>query len=191
MIRLFIPFFLFFVFFSCSRNSEKKVVSIGYQGSDSLKGLIRIKEKNLTNYYKNLVEGEMSSDTLPNQMINDLLKEYQVFYKSYPKDTLSPYFIDKIHQLFTQEKQYTYAVDWVDTLLFHYPNYRNKTLVLYSAATTSDMYLLDSNRVKKYYIRMLNECPKLKNEVKKQIQHRLKYIRFTYNEYFDNQTILK
>ncbi len=180
-----------FFFVSCSRKEGSKSVKIGYVGADSLRQNISLKEKSLNSYYQNLMEGKVTVDTLPNKLINDLLKEYQLFFRTYPKDTISPYYIDKIHQLFTQEKQYSYAVDWVDSLLHYYPNYRNKTLVLYSAATSSDMYLLDTNRVKKYYNRMLNECPKLKKEVKNQILHRLKYLAMPYMEYLGKQQSLK
>lgn len=182
---------LLVVVFSCTRKLGSNQPKIGYTGSDSLTKSIALKEKSLKNYYHNLMADENSIDSLPNQLINSLLKEYQLYYKTYPEDSLSPYYVDKIHQLFTQEKQYTYAVDWVDTLLDHYPNYSNKSLVLYSAATTSDLYLLDSNRVKKYYNRMLNECPKLKNQVKNQISHRLKYIEIPYLEYIEKKHFLK
>jgi hypothetical protein len=64
-------------------------------------------------------------------------------------------------------------------------------MVLYSAAISTDMYLLDSNRVKRYYIRMIDECPKLKIEVKKQIQHRLKYLKIPYVEYLSKKHSLK
>lgn len=178
-------------FVSCSRKEGSSSIKIGYGGSDSLKQSITLKEKNLKRYYQDLMEGNVKVDTLPNKLINLLLKDYQVYFQTYPKDSISPYYIDKIHQLFTQEKQYTYAVDWVDTLLYYYPNYKNKTIVLYSAATTSDMYLLDTNRVKKYYSRMLNECPRLKNEVKNQIQHRLRHLNIPYMDYLSNQHSLK
>jgi hypothetical protein len=182
---------LLVLFFSCTRKRGSSQTKIGYTGSDSLKKSISLKEKKLKNYYQSLMADENSIESLPNQLINSLLKEYQQYYKTYPGDTLSPYYIDKIHQLFTQEKQYTYAVDWVDTLLYHYPNYTNKSLVLYSAATTSDLYLLDTNRVKKYYNRMLNECPKLKNQVKNEISHRLKYLEIPYLEYISKKQFLK
>jgi hypothetical protein len=181
----------FYIIVSCSRGDKSNNISIGYNGSDSLKKSIELKENNLKNYYQALMQDKIAVDSLPNQLINELIKSYQIFYQSYPKDTVSPFYIDKIHQLFTQEKQYSYAVDWVDTLLSRYPNYRNKTMVLYSAAISTDMYLLDSNRVKRYYIRMIDECPKLKIEVKKQIQHRLKYLKIPYVEYLSKKHSLK
>jgi hypothetical protein len=179
------------VLISCTRKNDVHQPHIGYTGADSLKNCILLKEKTLKNYYQDLMTGDKSIDTLPNQLINSLLKEYQIFYKTYPKDTLTPYYLDKIHQLFTQEKQYTYAVDWVDTLLHNYPSYRNKSIVLYSAATTSDLYLMDTNRVKRYYQRILIECPKLKIEVKNQITHRLKYLKIPYLEYVSKKQGVK
>lgn len=176
---------------SCNRNNEQKTVSIGHKGIDSLKTIIALKEKSLKEYYSHLMDKSISVDSLPNNLINGLVKEYQVFVNLYPKDSLSPIYIDKTHQLFTQAKQYSYAVDWIDTLLLHYPNYKNKTLVLYSAATTTDMYLMDTNRVKKYYTRMLNECPKLKSEIKKQIHLRLKHLSIPYMDYLVKQNSLK
>lgn len=184
-------FLILIVLISCTRKNSAHHPQIGYTGVDSLKKSISLKEKNLQKYYQDLMVGEKSIDTLPDKLINSLLSEYQVFYKTYPKDTTTPYYLDKIHQLFTQEKQYAYAVDWVDTLLNHYPKYRNKSLVLYSAATSSDLNLMDTNRVKRYYQKMLNECPKLKIEVKNQINHRMKYLRIPYLEYVSKQQGLK
>ena len=181
----------FYIVVSCSRGDKSDNISIGYNGSDSLKKIIESKENNLKNYYQALMQDKIVVDSLPDKLINELIKDYQIYFKSYPKDSLSPYYLDKIHQLFTQEKQYTYAVDWVDTLLFYYPNYSNKTMVLYSAATSTDMYLLDSNRVKRYYLRMLDDCPKLKSEVKKQISHRLRYLKIPYLEYLSKLHSLK
>jgi hypothetical protein len=82
-----------------------------------------------------------------------------------------------------QEKRYMYAVNWVDTLLVHFPNDKNKAEVLYSAATTSDLYLLDTNRVKRYYNKMLVECPKLKSNIKHEIDKRLKNLKLSYLDY--------
>ncbi len=183
--------FCLFGLISCSRTKSTNNLEIGFSGSDSLKNSIVLKEQDLKRYYQDLMEGRIQKDTLPDKLINSLLKEYQMFFKMYPKDTNAPYFIDKIHQLFTQEKRYTYAVDWVDTLMYHYPNYRNKSLTLYSAASSADMYLLDTNRVKRYYNRMLNECPKLKVEIKQQITHRLKYLSIPYIEYLVKKETLK
>lgn len=176
---------------SCTRGEGTNNLSIGYNGADSLKKSIELKENNLKNYYQAIMQDQLTIDTLPNKLINELIKDYQIYYRSYPKDSLSPYFVDKIHQLFTQEKQYTYAADWVDTLLNYYPNYSNKSLVLYSAATSVDMYLLDTNRAKVYYLRLLEECPKLKTEVKNQINHRLRYLDIPYMKYLSDYNTLK
>jgi hypothetical protein len=190
--RFFLVSILFFgLVASCSRNQMQNTVSFGYTGVDSLKTVISSKESSLKAYYNQVMEEKGGVDSLPNHLINDLLKEYQIFYQLYPKDSMSPFYLDKIHQLFIQEKQYSYAIDWIDTLLTNYPNYKNKTLVLYSAATTSDMFLMDTNRVKRFYTRILNESPKLKNEVRNQIQHRMKYLKMPYIDYIKNQSELK
>jgi hypothetical protein len=176
---------------SCSRNQIQNSVAIGFEGGDSLKSVISSKERVLREYYHQLMDNKDGVDSLPNHSINELIKEYQIFYRLYPNDSMSPFYLDKIHQLFIQEKQYSYAVDWIDTLLTNYPNYKNKTLVLYSAATTSDMFLMDTNRVKRFYARILNESPKLKKEVRTQIQHRMKYLKIPYIDYIKNKSELK
>jgi hypothetical protein len=183
--RFFLVFILLISLNSCNRNINQSKVDIGYKQADSVKAVVSLKEKNLKSYYQQLMSGEINQDTLPETLMNDLIKEYKLFVQKYPNDSISPFYLDKIHQLYLQDKRYAYAVDWVDTLLLRYPDYKNKTMVLYSAATTTDMFLLDTIRVKGYYHRMLKECPKLKVDVKSEINRRLKNLKTPYIDYLN------
>lgn len=170
------------VLFSCSGKTESINPEVNVEDDKAmLLDKINLVEDSLTDHYKLMVNNRV--DSLPSKMIQRTIELYQNYYHLFPKDSLTPVYLDKIHQLHMQEKRYTYAVNWVDTLLFHFPNYKNKAEILYSAATTSDLYLLDTNRVKRYYNKMLVECPKLKSSVKNEIKSRLSNLKITYLDY--------
>ena len=48
--------------------------------------------------------------------------------------------------------------------------------MLYNAGNTADMYLNDTNRVKRYYNSLLDRSPKLKNEIRFEIENRLQHL---------------
>jgi hypothetical protein len=167
---------------SCSRKTDYKDHASS-EGSDKTMFLNKIKltEDSLANHYKLMVNNR--ADSLPSKMIQRTIELYETYYRKFPNDSLTATYLDKIHQLHTQEKRYFYAVNWVDTLLIRFPMYQHKAEVLYSAATTSDLYLLDTNRVKRYYNKMLSECPKLKPHIKQQIEKRLSNLDVSYLDY--------
>jgi hypothetical protein len=180
--RVFVFIAIVIVSVSCSRKTESIHLKVS-AGNDKAMFInkINLVEDSLTDYYKLMVNNRV--DSLPSKMIQRTIELYENFYHTFPTDSLAPIYLDKIHQLHMQEKRYSYAVNWVDTLLLRFPNYTNKAEILYSAATTSDLYLLDTNRVKRYYNKMLVECPKLKSSVKNEIKRRLSNLNLTYLDY--------
>ena len=170
------------VLVSCSRKTDSNNFdSNNLNDKTTFNKKIKLIEDSLKYQYNLIVNNNV--DSLPSGMIQRAITLYESYYHKFPKDSLTPIYLDKIHQLHTQEKRYSYAVNWVDTLLQNYPNYSHKAEVLYSAATTSDLYLLDTNRIKRYYNRMLVDCPKLKGNVKKEIEKRLRNLKYPYLEY--------
>lgn len=180
--RLIFFFYIFLVLVSCSRKSDTSILtSKDVNTKTAINTKIKIVEDSLAYHYKLMVNNRV--DSLPSEMILRAIALYESYYHQFPKDSLTPIYLDKIHQLHTQEKRYTYAVNWVDTLLQQYPNYTNKAELLYSAATTSDLYLLDTNRIKRYYTRLLDDCPKLKKNIRLEIENRLRNLKYPYLEY--------
>ena len=90
------------------------------------------------------------------------------------KNELSPKYLDKLQQLYLQEKKYGLSLSWTDTLLKSYPFYTQKAALLLGAATTAEIYLKDQTRMRYYYGCLLREHPKLKKEVVEMVEFRLK-----------------
>ena len=180
--RLFVFITIVLALVSCSRKTDSSNIEVNV-GDDKVMFINKIKlvEDSLADHYKLMVNNR--ADSLPSRMIQRTIELYEGYYRKFPTDSLTPIYLDKIHQLHMQEKRYFYAVNWVDTLLLHFPNYNHKAEVLYSAATTSDLYLLDTNRIKRYYNKMLVECPKLKPHIKSEIVQRLQNLKLSYLDY--------
>jgi hypothetical protein len=68
-------------------------------------------------------------------------------------------------------------------LIHNYPTYKGKANVLISAASTTDMFLNDTTKVKKFYLQLLKDYPKLNNELKTFIDNRLKKLSMNYLEW--------
>jgi hypothetical protein len=55
--------------------------------------------------------------------------------------------------------------------------------VLISAASTTDMFLNDTTKVKRFYLQLLKDYPKLNNELKKFVDNRLDNLSMNYLEW--------
>jgi hypothetical protein len=135
----------------------------------------------LENDYKSLMENSLKE--IPSDHLTQLSEAYISFYDAFHKDTLTPYYLDKLHQLYLQDKRYTYSVAWADTLISNYPSYKGKANVLISAASTTDMFLNDTTKVKRFYLQLLKDYPKLNNELKKFVDNRLDNLSMNYLEW--------
>jgi hypothetical protein len=135
---------------------------------------ISITEDSLHQAYEKIMANEV--DSIPYSMIHRIEEKYISFYQKYKKDSLAPIYLDRLQQLYLQDKKYLYAVNWVDTIVMNYPSYKGVNLMLYNAGNTADMYLNDTNRVKKYYNTLLERSPKLKNEIRSELKYRLSHL---------------
>jgi hypothetical protein len=68
-------------------------------------------------------------------------------------------------------------------LISNYPSYKGKANVLISAASTTDMFLNDTTKVKRFYLQLLKDYPKLNNELKKFVDNRLDNLSMNYLEW--------
>ena len=84
-------------------------------------------ERVLEDDYKSLMENKVKD--IPAVHLSQLSDAYISFYDAFQKDTITPYYLDKLHQLYLQDKRYTYSVAWADTLIQRYPTYKGKANV--------------------------------------------------------------
>lgn len=165
--KIFISIFLFFVFSACVRSKSAKNVT---HVNDEVRYINRL-EDSLRFQYAQLMKGKVSS--VSNSLMNTLIKSYKNYYFNHPNDSITPFFVDKVQQLYMQQKLYDYAVNWSDTLIKKYPNYCKKGDVLLNTATTIDFFMKDSIRAIAYYSKFLELSSHIeeinKNEVKERI----------------------
>jgi len=143
-------------------------------------------ERVLEDDYKSLMENKVKD--IPAVHLSQLSDAYISFYNAFQKDTITPYYLDKLHQLYLQDKRYTYSVAWADTLIQRYPTYKGKANVLISAASTTDMFLNYTTKVKRFYLQLLKDYPKLNNELKSFIDNRLDNLSMNYLEWIKSKS---
>lgn len=102
----------------------------------------------------------------------------------YPKDKDAAKYMDKAHMTFASLGLYARSADIADSIITFYPRYENRAMVLESAASTYDMFIIPRNKdkVKKYYEMLLKENPKMPKEQRESLELRLKHIDLTYEE---------
>ena len=161
------------VFIGCNRSefSEKKTV-VGFTNYERVEKKIVLLEDTLQYAYRLLMNNEV--DTLPFKSIHMLENEYKHAFVLGSNKRSTALYLDKLQQLYLQEKKYALSLNWTDTLLHYFPNYDQKATLLLSAATTAELYLKDQKKTEYYYYRLLNEHPKLKPEVVEMVKFRLK-----------------
>ena len=167
-------YFLFvFLFLGCTReNKTSKNVKVGLTNLSHVQKRIHALEDSLHVSYEKLMNN--SVDTLPLQTIQLLTSNYKRAFRLDVKNEHSAIYLDKLQQLYLQEKKYALSLSWTDTLLTRFPNYKEKAALLLNAATTAEVYLKDENKMRYYYERLLLEHPKLKKEVVAMVHLRLK-----------------
>lgn len=168
-IRFLIPILI--IFTSCKPSNDSSAVQNHELSSKDYSLEVTKMEDSLNQSYQKIMSGEL--DSIPYPLINRIEAKYIAFYNNFAKDSLTPIYLDRLQQLYLQEKKYLYAVNWVDTVMLKYPTYDGMNLMLYNAGNTADLYLNDTNRVKKYYNSLLGRSPKLKKEIRSEVENRL------------------
>lgn len=102
----------------------------------------------------------------------------------FPKDKDAAKYMDKAHMTFAAMGLYGRSAVIADSIITYYPLYKNRAMVLESAASTYDMFIVprDKAKVKKYYEMLLKENPKMPKEQRESLEFRLKNIDLTYQE---------
>jgi tetratricopeptide (TPR) repeat protein len=105
-------------------------------------------------------------------------------YRSFPKSEEAPEYLDKAHIILSGAGSHRLAVQYADTLINNYPDYKNRPMVLQSLASAYDIFIVPRNKelVEKYYTLLLKENPNLPKEEREMIQNRLDHIDLTFEE---------
>ncbi len=151
---------------------------------EKLKSEIQMIDDSLKLYYQQVMNNQLES--VPNDAIQKTIDAHLTFYHFYPKDEFSAECLDKVHQLYIQQKLYVKSVEIADTLLNEFPKYKGKKDVLYSIATTYDFMLNDLVNAKKYYEKILM-LPKLDKETRENISTRIKLMGMSLDEMIEFQ----
>ena len=171
--RWYIYILLVLFSFGCSRsNDTSKNRKIGSTNLSRVEKRIVVLEGRLKQSYQKIMTHGV--DTLPIKTIHQLEANYKRAFQLGPKNERSALYLDKLQQLYLQEKKYRLSLTWTDSLLNHFPAYNQKAILLLNAATTAELYLKDQEMMRYYYERLLREHPKLKKEVVEMVEFRLK-----------------
>ncbi len=166
-------FLLIVLIVGCTRsfNSSRKM-EVGLTHFSRVEKRIVALEDSLHVSYEKLMRN--SVDTLPMHTIHLLESDYKRAFQLGGKNERIASYLDKLQQLYLQEKKYALSISWSDSLLLHYPSYPQKAALLLNAATTAEIYLKDEQKMRYYYERLLREHPKLKKEIVEMVELRLK-----------------
>jgi tetratricopeptide (TPR) repeat protein len=105
-------------------------------------------------------------------------------YRNFPQSEEAPEYLDKAHVILSGAGLHRVAVQYADTLIQKYPNYKNRPMVLQSLASAYDIFIVPRRKdmVKRYYKQLLKENPDLPKEEKQMVQNRLDHIDLTFEE---------
>lgn len=173
--------FVALVLIQCSENKEKKESK---PSMESLKTRIDEMNDSLQGLYADLMEDP--SKKIPSIVFYEAINRHLDFYKNYPKDPYSATCLDKVQQLYLQEKVYEKSLEYTDTLLLKYPKYEKKASVLLNAGSTADV-MQDTAKVRRYYSQLLDEYPNLNKETKEMVEFRLKHLNLTFDQLIELQ----
>lgn len=169
--------------YSCSNNQKKKEEKV--VTPTTLKSDIKALDDSLLVQYE-LVKKNKVKDIHPNYYINATQK-YLAFYRKFPKDPYAPECLDKVQQLYTQQKLYDLTLKFSDTLLMKYPDYKGNPTVLLNAGSIADGIIHDKSKIQKYYGKLLKDYPNIDKETKEMVEFRLKHIDLSFDELIELQ----
>ena len=125
-----------------------------------------------------------SSEPIPNLTSIELINRLTAYYTAFPKDDYSADCLSKLHMKFSELNAEEKALEYGDTLLLNFPNYKNRDFILESMASTYDVLIepRDTSKVR-YYYSLLLKVKNLSKEKRDGIVNRLKYIDLDFFSY--------
>ena len=127
-----------------------------------------------------------SSEPIPNLTSIELINRLTAFYSAFPKDDYAADCLAKLHMKFSELNAHEKALEYGDTLLDVFPNYKNRDFILESMASTYDVLIepRDTSKIRYYYSLLLKER-NLPKEKRDGIVNRLKYIDLDFFSYIE------
>jgi len=161
--------------FSCVNNPK-----VDEKSREALKTKITQMEDSISALQKK------SSEPLPNLTSIELINRLTAYYTAFPKDDYSADCLFKLHMKFSELNAHEKALEYGDTLLQVFPNYKNKDFILESMASTYDVLIepRDTSKIRYYYSLLLKE-KNLPKEKREDIVNRLKYIDLDFFSYIE------
>jgi hypothetical protein len=125
-----------------------------------------------------------SSEPLPNLTSIELINRLTAYYSAFPKDNYAADCLSKLHMKFSELNAHEKALEYGDTLLLNFPNYKNRDFILESMASTYDVLIepRDTSKVR-YYYSLLLKAKNLPKEKREGIEKRLKYLDIDFFSY--------
>jgi hypothetical protein len=114
----------------------------------------------------------------------ELINRLTAYYTAFPKDEYAADCLFKLHMKLTELNAHDKALEYGDTLLLNFPNYKNKDYILESLGSTYDLIIQprDTSKIRYYYSLLLKE-KNLTKEKRDGIVNRLKYINLDFFAY--------
>lgn len=165
---------------ACSSEETQKTET----SKESLKRQIKEMDDSLKGLYKQMMSNP--DFQFPTLAINEAIYRNLAYYKRFPKDAYSAACLDKVQQLYMQQKRYYMSLNYTDSLLLKYPNYPKKPELLLNAGSTGEM-MQDTAIIRKYYSKLLNDCPNITAETKEMVEFRLKNLKLSFDELIELQ----
>ena len=127
-----------------------------------------------------------SSEPIPNLTSIELINRLTAYYSTFPKDDYAADCLSKLHMKFSELNAHEKALEYGDTLLDVFPNYKNRDFILESMASTYDVLIepRDTSKIRYYYSLLLKE-KNLPKEKRDGIVNRLKYIDLDFFSYIE------
>lgn len=113
----------------------------------------------------------------------ELINRLKAYSQAFPKDTFSADCLFKSHMIYEQLRAPIEARAYADTLLERFPNYKNRSLLLESLASSYDMNMPRDTTKVRYYFNLLLQEPTTTKEQKMDIKKRLAQLALTFEQY--------
>jgi hypothetical protein len=161
--------------YSCGNNPK-----VDEKSREALKTKITEMEDSISALQKK------SSEPIPNLTSIELINRLTAYYTAFPKDEYAADCLFKLHMKFSELNAEEKALEYGDTLLLNFPNYKNKDFILESMASTYDVLIepRDTSKVR-YYYSLLLKVKNLPKEKREGVEKRLKYLDIDFFSYIE------
>lgn len=161
--------------YSCGNNPK-----VDENSREALKNKITEMEDSISALQKE------SSKLIPNLTSIELINRLTAYYTAFPKDDYAADCLFKLHMKFSELNAEEKALEYGDTLLLNFPNYKNKDFILESMASTYDVLIepRDTSKVR-YYYSLLLKVKNLPKEKREGIENRLKHLDLDFFAYIE------